>query len=189
MQLNPARGRKLGVVHLPLDNLARFMQLNPARGRKLDCLSQPRVPAPGFMQLNPARGRKPVLLSVVLKPSWGEVYAAQPREGTETRAHPKKGGDHESPGLCSSTPRGDGNTDALPKIYSCPGGFMQLNPARGRKLSPWISLIGRSLKSRFMQLNPARGRKLDEAPPYLAREWHGFMQLNPARGRKQEWGR
>ena len=39
-------------------------------------------------------------------------------------------------GLCSSTPRGDGNfpqrLDALFRTYS---GFMQLNPARGRKQS------------------------------------------------------
>ena len=63
------------------------------------------------------------------------VYAAQPREGTETskltlfqlKVHQ---------GLCSSTPRGDGNflmngTSIAPGKLSW---FMQLNPARGRKL-------------------------------------------------------
>ena len=61
------------------------------------------------------------------------VYAAQPREGTETRRrrrHPCR----TYPGLCSSTPRGDGNLGAISHIMS-PSlrRFMQLNPARGRK--------------------------------------------------------
>ena len=59
------------------------MQLNPARGRKLDDLSH--------------------LVSVTKV-----VYAAQPREGTET---------HQS----------------MPRLGRMPIWFMQLNPARGRK--------------------------------------------------------
>ena len=61
------------------------------------------------MQLNPARGRKPNE-TFIQNYLYIMVYAAQPREGTETvelrvvymyRGHL---------GLCSSTPRGDGNT-------------------------------------------------------------------------------
>ena len=84
------------------------MQLNPARGRK---------PIPGiedklrlvdrFMQLNPARGRKPIA------PGEGvgvhAVYAAQPREGTETLTKLFSSLLHKLLGLCSSNPRGDGN--------------------------------------------------------------------------------
>ena len=61
------------------------MQLNPARGRKhetrdFDMYTTVNI---WFMQLNPARGRK--LNKKHVSPT-GEVtvYAAQPREGTET---------------------------------------------------------------------------------------------------------
>ena len=62
------------------------MQLNPARGRKLGCvLYDVLVIDQGFMQLNPARGRKPATQSTTNWHSSGVgVYAAQPREGTET---------------------------------------------------------------------------------------------------------
>ena len=61
------------------------------------------------MQLNPARGRKRV---------------------TFCDLHPR----HMTLGLCSSTPRGDGNSKFVTKyfIIFCQR-FMQLNPARGRK--------------------------------------------------------
>ena len=62
------------------------------------------------MQLNPARGRK---LKIVLdiRYDWiSPVYAAQPREGTETITQPTIYAQVETvKGLCSSTPRGDGN--------------------------------------------------------------------------------
>ena len=136
------------------------------------------------------------------------VYAAQPREGTETPA-PCTCSRTRPPGLCSSTPRGDGNTARMEERS---GGallrFMQLNPARGRKLTPWarsghdctsqvyaaqpregtetrtLSRSALHAHTRFMQLNPARGRKPARrgCPP---RPWRArFMQLNPARGRK-----
>ena len=67
-----------------------FMQLNPARGRKhsskpcdsLAVLSR-------FMQLNPARGRKLRLVVSLSQHISIMVYAAQPREGTETRTRPQ----------------------------------------------------------------------------------------------------
>ena len=60
MQLNPARERKqLGIAEQQLADGERFMQLNPARGRKLE------DPESHDIRLI-------------------EVYAAQPREGTET---------------------------------------------------------------------------------------------------------
>ena len=163
MQLNPARGRKPGSPLCGYHYLERrFMQLNPARGRKLErkgrklvddgkvYAAQPRegtetsawhpriTPSSSrrFMQLNPARGRKPtprIGLKTYLAPT---VYAAQPREGTETKkslacirihrlwvyaAQPREGTETRDnkrlhkpgrceKGLCSSTPRGDGNS-------------------------------------------------------------------------------
>ena len=85
-----------------------------------------------FMQLNPARGRKPSRHYGRITLESNEVYAAQPREGTETlqasshlwwfprfmQLNPARGrklsecGAHHwysVHGLCSSTPRGDGN--------------------------------------------------------------------------------
>ena len=62
------------------------MQLNPARGRKLvkhiTRLSDEHDT--GFMQLNPARGRKLTHGKVRHIADGIRVYAAQPREGTET---------------------------------------------------------------------------------------------------------
>ena len=135
MQLNPARGRKPpGVVTIPLGDLARFMQLNPARGRKLlVCLAVPHQDRQRFMQLNPARGRKRDILRDLHCVDC-VVYAAQPREGTET----------------FSMRYADMHISVL--------WFMQLNPARGRKRHSFPPGTCR-LSPRFMQLNPARGRK------------------------------
>ncbi len=114
-----------------------------------------------------------------------EVYAAQPREGTETGA------------------TGRNRRNPLTR-------FMQLNPARGRKLIRNRNLGILQSPSWFMQLNPARGRKLDNGIVCVLFHFLGlcsstprgdgnlqhpflvvftiffqrFMQLNPARGRK-----
>ena len=110
------------------------------------------------MQLNPARGRKLVI--------WIE------------RSH-----QFSNQGLCSSTPRGDGNFLEPTQAYlPSPRWFMQLNPARGRKLS-WASSITKRIDPWFMQLNPARGRKLYVLGLYREPSLR-FMQLNPARGQK-----
>ena len=162
------------------------------------------------MQLNPARGRK------LKRPygkgrSYAKVYAAQPREGTETvlpvsqtrhqrmlglcSSTPRGDGNsdgsaancaHKSRGLCSSTPRGDGNTiSALVLGFPFSVRFMQLNPARGRKLVAHLARQS-ALVPRFMQLNPARGRKHLNIENFLPRSIGlRFMQLNPARGRKR----
>ena len=148
----------------------------------------PQYPRSRFMQLNPARGRKPSCVKLSMPPRKLKVYAAQPREGTETLYV----------------------AESLSDTYFL--WFMQLNPARGRKLTVLLLLMN-SMIAWFMQLNPARGRK-----PYPAREYatvyallHGlcsstprgdgnsppyrierinlctwFMQLNPARGRKRD---
>ena len=53
------------------------------------------------------------------------VYTAQPREGTETRTSPLRCRQPLRPGLCSSTPRGDGNdldvagVDGVPRLGLC----------------------------------------------------------------------
>ena len=59
------------------------MQLNPARGRKLAIPTAILSGQPRFMQLNPARGRK-LQQKLVTQRVMDRVYAAQPREGTET---------------------------------------------------------------------------------------------------------
>ena len=68
------------------------MQLNPARGRKLVegfvCIESL---IHRFMQLNPARGRKPLQCVSCICEICNLVYAAQPREGTETRYHVPRG--------------------------------------------------------------------------------------------------
>ena len=86
------------------------------------------------MQLNPARGRKHARALIKHK-KYDEVYAAQPREGTETRNQTS-------------------HFTLLTKDR-----FMQLNPARGRKHLAHYFVVGAQDGKGFMQLNPARGRK------------------------------
>ena len=110
------------------------------------------------MQLNPARGRKPDVVRRRHGGREGVVYAAQPREGTETR-------------------QSNSHVPLTSRRW-----FMQLNPARGRKRGAVAP--PQAVGVRFMQLNPARGRKLSmSAMACRSRSW--FMQLNPARGRKR----
>ena len=90
------------------------------------------------------------------------VYAAQPREGTETRFRHQ---DHMCTvdlwGLCSSTPRGDGNPakGAFPLTINS----IEVYAAQPREGTETITIFGscrRVDRDWFMQLNPARGRKL-----------------------------
>ena len=132
------------------------MQLNPARGRKLlptdisDNGKHYKVYA-----AQPREGTETIKINSQPDHAHGQVYAAQPREGTETlslardnfvptspvyAAQPREGTEtcHVSslcrPGLCSSTPRGDGNDDdPVRHDATIARRFMQLNPARGRK--------------------------------------------------------
>ena len=113
------------------------MQLNPARGRKHFLSAGNKMSLKKwFMQLNPARGRKLTQCSFVMA-----CYSIH--------------------GLCSSTPRGDGNNSNInSNMDSNTSRFMQLNPARGRKRQECA--YGQGVREqRFMQLNPARGRKHD----------------------------
>ena len=133
------------------------MQLNPARGRKLTlyALHTQLIPL-WFMQLNPARGRKPRHRRL------SSIYGAL--------------------GLCSSTPRGDGNsTRKTVHSYLASSWFMQLNLARGRKL---VELV--YYRSTKLPVYAAQPREGTETPrtrfPLSPSLW--FMQLNPARGRK-----
>ena len=70
------------------------------------------------MQLNPARGRKHLSLGKAPKEEDELVYAAQPREGTETSARRSIASTGFLAGLCSSTPRGDGNSERVPVASS-----------------------------------------------------------------------
>ena len=191
------------------ENIIRFMQLNPARGRKPKqtgeimhtcnhglCSSTPRgdgnkleqridgcVFARGLCSSTP-RGDGNLIHFTRSAINRSAVYAAQPREGTETtpnldcrgtprsrfmQLNPARG--RKPPvgaadvglvgqcGLCSSTPRGDGNHRRAISTEGMAHRFMQLNPARGRKHVSSSGYSGEVMKKRFMQLNPARGRK------------------------------
>ena len=186
MQLNPARGRKLAsrFVLIPIpQNVVYAAQ--PREGTETRTIEElyHSVIYTRFMQLNPARGRKQEAMVPRLADA-DEVYAAQPREGTETQSpstyrtlsflwfmqlNPARGRKLSAPrvttknckvGLCSSTPRGDGNCPRFHSSTDCVCvWFMQLNPARGRKRFASLGVVI-NLLPRFMQLNPARGRKL-----------------------------
>ena len=111
-----------------------------------------------------------------------QVYAAQPREGTETRSgrttddllipgfmqlNPARGRkltpvDQTGRrllrrGLCSSTPRGDGNILSEQWIHSPMLMVYAAQPREGTETKQTIDQI--IISDRFMQLNPARGRK------------------------------
>ena len=164
MQLNPARGRKLSVKLIPLalSISTRFMQLNPARGRKLDKVhSYHTRNRHRFMQLNPARGRKLTPVPLVIRNRNLDILQ----------------------GLCSSTPRGDGNKHGSlrRKLSFCKVYAAQPREGTETRISSLVSICR---IARFMQLNPARGRKHDEYSEWLAHYGTRFMQLNPARGRK-----
>ena len=136
MQLNPARGRKLKIVlDIRYDWISPVYAAQPREGTE----TQPKNQASDartkrFMQLNPARGRKRDIPIISCPKDCIWVYAAQPREGTETSSHsvdewdegalvyaaqPREGTETTTSitsqsstschGLCSSTPRGDGN--------------------------------------------------------------------------------
>ena len=193
MQLNPARGRKHIHQFVITAIYGKVYAAQPREGT--ETYHQSPFPAGRrrvrFMQLNPARGRKPCYSHRTTPKSHDSAYAAQPREGTETRTEtlPILTWDaSDEYGLCSSTPRGDGNDSPFPS-FPTKKRFMQLNPARGRKregrpyakqpkkpglcsstprgdgnIALFRSTLGGS-RWRFMQLNPARGRKLGPGRP------------------------
>ena len=136
MQLNPARGRKLETLYTAISMAERFGL----------CSSTPRgdgnsSPMPRYVRLfifglcsSTPRGDGNTLYAHKVLTLCSSVYAAQPREGTETAsshlpslhiystvyaAQPREGtetpagqgllGECIGKGLCSSTPRGDGN--------------------------------------------------------------------------------
>ena len=140
MQLNPARGRKRIAPNVPLGRYPRHgLCISTPRG---DGNPDPRVESTGTLSLglcsSTPRGDGNQCGLELVNPIIGlRVYAAQSREGTETTpmhctrgtdakvyaAQPREGTETHTQvilllffirGLCSSTPRGDGN----PR-YSC----------------------------------------------------------------------
>ena len=172
-------------------------------------LGSPRIALAWFMQLNPARGRKLGTSASAMSRRYAAVYAAQPREGTETGKDlsPAKR-PTLSQGLCSSTPRGDGNREDRLLFAVDEAQVYAAQPREGTETCTLISTPPFALSIWFMQLNPARGRKLAQtvcmnmvtkvyaAQPREGTEtksngmrvpqqhMYGFMQLNLARGRK-----
>ena len=88
------------------------------------------------MQLNPARGRKLRFTSSIShSPFPWAVYAAQPREGTETGPINAICVDPQSHAVYAAQPReGTETVSVIHDVLVAIQGFMQLNPARGRKL-------------------------------------------------------
>ena len=88
-----------------------------------------------FMQLNPARGRKLINRLRLNARIRIKVYAAQPREGTETKASHKVITNHNIV-VYAAQPREGTETISSCWMRRWTGfpRFMQLNPARGRKL-------------------------------------------------------
>ena len=112
------------------------------------------------------------------------VYAAQPREGTETARLRSLSLGRRIRGLCSSTPRGDGNSHSSTECDHTLLRFMQLNPARGRKLDQSPLQRAATISGLCSSTPRGDGNALGACGPCrrLCRE--RFMQLNPARGRK-----
>ena len=85
MQLNPARGRKLFLSLISLADCYIGLCSSTPRGdgnlRQVPCSI---LRGWRFMQLNPARGRKHGNETRTNGDGYVQVYAAQPREGTET---------------------------------------------------------------------------------------------------------
>ena len=90
MQLNPARGRKLVSVSVPLHVRVAVYAAQPREGTETAHFLAPRRGAHDawFMQLNPARGRKLGDKSAEESRLQQRVYAPQPREGTESGLSP-----------------------------------------------------------------------------------------------------
>ena len=86
------------------------------------------------MQLNPARGRKPRGVLLVDDAGPLGLCSSTPR-GDGNFVPPEISNEVQTLGLCSSTPRGDGNARLGNKHDRIAQRFMQLNPARGRKLA------------------------------------------------------
>ena len=137
------------------------------------------------MQLNPARGRKLYYFCGSFL-TLATVYAAQPREGTETNHNGYYNNEpNDVLGLCSSTPRGDGNLQVDHISSQLLRRFMQLNPARGRKPQQHHGWSGVLYLRMVYAAQPREGTEtLGSGHTTRGSREPRFMQLNPARGRK-----
>ena len=107
------------------------------------------------------------------------VYAAQPREGTETHCtvfhHPV----YVQHGLCSSTPRGDGNAPSYGAVNAIRLEVYAAQPREGTETTRG-SLSLSVPTTWFMQLNPARGRKHEARHAQgFAHSRHGLCSSTP----------
>ena len=133
-----------------------------------------------FMQLNPARGRKLQEGCDSVFKRLGGLCSSTPRGDGNLQQLQGSLEANVGPGLCSSTPRGDGNSVITGVPPSNRTRFMQLNPARGRKRL-WVSLLS-LLVARFMQLNPARERKPIESVYHVLASAHVVYAAQPREG-------
>ena len=161
MQLNPARGRKhkqLALLRCRIHQTVYAAQ--PREGtetRRSRCLLVTRCRS-GFMQLNPARGRKLLTIPRPMRISMIAVYAAQPREGTETSYQMSSPLSYMSV-VYAAQPREGTETHVASHEPWLPALVYAAQPREGTE-TPGRLDFPCKLFLRFMQLNPARGRKL-----------------------------
>ena len=116
------------------------------------------------MQLNPARGRKHIGYTSCGSSSQRGLCSSTPRGDGNYAPNPQNCEIYAGLGLCSSTPRGDGNHVASVHSYiSSPSYGLCSSTPRGDGNSPMTKSSGSWQSWGFMQLNPARGRKLHTA--------------------------
>ena len=155
------------------------MQLNPARGRKLASVPDTIVSTIASVYAAQPREGTETYASVACMKLCCLVYAAQPREGTETKflAHTATASIR---GLCSSTPRGDGNYDIHLRTFAPrrSAGLCSSTPRGDGNLRRY-SVIDANCLVWFMQLNPARGRKLCGARTAIKCYSHGLCSSTP----------
>ena len=111
MQLNPARGRKLDGLTIRMSQVDQVVYAaQPREGTETNavCIASSSLPFCVYVS-QPREGTETPLGSVFLLAVAKVVYAAQPREGTETMPPVPISAFAYLRGLCSSTPRGDGN--------------------------------------------------------------------------------
>ena len=144
MQLNPARGRKHWSINTICANPQTYGLCSSTPrgdGNLIDPLRVATMPLGDGLCSSTPRGDGNLLnIAHNPHPHWRGLCSSTPRGDGNYELH------FLSPfrlsGLCSSTPRGDGNLPNSRFPRSEPGRrFMQLNPARGRKLDAVLGAV------------------------------------------------
>ena len=135
------------------------------------------------MQLNPARGRKLVIAFVYLSyQCLLGLCSSTPRGDGNTSVSTSEGSRSSTRGLCSSTPRGDGNKELNPTHDPNPHGLCSSTP-RGDGNARTLEECCLPLAWVYAA-QPREGTETRVVECHREHASSRFMQLNPARGRK-----